>query len=127
MLGALAGVGTAVVSIVGDWIKGKQTLQAAEIEHAATDAGARREMSDRFSRRFVLVVLSAPIIIGWFDVDQMRAIFAAMAEVPQWWAAGFGSVVAASWGRKAIPGFIGDMRGAWARGKVVERKGDSNG
>ena len=117
MFALLAEAAKGLVGMGTKWITGRQKIQEAELEHAATDAGARREMSDRFSRRFVLCVLSAPIIIGWFDVDRMRAIFAAMAEVPQWWAAGFGTVVAASWGRKAIPGFIGDLRGAWAKGR----------
>ena len=85
-----------------DWLDGKREEKKADYKARAEDAQLRKEYTDKFSRRFVLLVFAMPIIVAMFDAEYGTQMFEGLKVVPTEWMYTFLGIVTTIYGHKTI-------------------------
>ena len=116
-----------VVELAKGWLEGRQKVQAARIKtqeaietrraQQASEQGKRDSdwelasigQSGRFSRRFVMLCVFAPIIVTTIWPDHGDQLWANMAKIPtEWWTL-TGIVVGGIYGVRQAPALLGKI------------------
>ena len=109
MLGALIPLAQSAFGLLHDHIEGKRKTKQAEDENSArllSDTNkansawerAQIKQADKWSRRFVLALITAPIIVTVFDPVRGGQIWNNLKLVPLWYQGLFVSIILATWG-----------------------------
>lgn len=111
-MGAIFG---GLIGLAQSWITNRGERQKAEAQELAKSSERRAQYSDRFSRRWILILVSAPIAISMVAPDYAKAMFEGLALVPpEWWAL-FSTIVSVTYGAPKVVGIVQQLATALRR------------
>lgn len=112
----IGGIVTAVSSLVGGWVQGKQKIKQAKIEREVKalshesdwDKVQADASKNSWKDEWLTILVSIPLILAFIPdmVQYVDAGFKVLEQMPEWYQYLLGVVFAASFGIKSVKDFM---------------------
>ena len=120
MLGAITAAAKFLSEPVSRWLTNRKAIQEKRLDVKLADLENQARLlrdtqkanttweteqirqADKFARRFLILALSSPFIVGWFAPERALAYFHFLSQAPTWYTGLFVSVTMAVFGLRKM-------------------------